>query len=205
MFYKAVFMVKVPFVDFFVCLPVAHFSCCEGLVSFQIGFSPYSFGTRLSALKTGILWFLATSAECLVQGIGSDLQSLWQPRSWQTQKSMLYLFRILTVRQHSIHSLLLPVHSEAEITATLNTAGLHLSEREQTEISRHHDSLVCGDGICEEGKPSIIFNKMKQQASFRTDCGLYHRTDYSRSHSCSFRNFITPFGQAYKKKALPFS
>lgn len=152
-------MVKVPFVDFFVCLPVAHFSCCEGLVSFQIGFSPYLFGTGLSALKTEILWFLATSPECLVEGIGSDLQSLLQPRSWQTQKSMLHVFRILTVRQHSIHSLLLPVHPEAEITATLNAAGLHLSEREQIEMSRHYDSLVYGDGICEEGKPSIYLTK----------------------------------------------
>lgn len=187
---------------FCVCLPVAHFSCCEGLVSFQIGFYPNWFGARFPALKTEVPCFLATSPGSLVQGIGSDLQSLWWPKSWQTQKSMLHLYGILTVRQQSIYLLLLSVNFEAEITAPWDAAGLHLSEIEQTEILRHQGSLLYGDSICEKEKPLVIFNSMKQQALFRRDSGLYYGTEDSGSHSCSFRKFIRPFGWVYNKKEI---
>ena len=68
-------MFQVPFVDFFLCLPVAHISCCEDFMSFKIGFFPNWFGAGLTGLKT-VLYFLATSPESSVQGIGSDFQSL---------------------------------------------------------------------------------------------------------------------------------
>ena len=59
---------------FSVILPLfanlAHLSYCEGLVSFQVGFSPNLFAARLTALRTRHSPFF------LVQVLTSDPQSL---------------------------------------------------------------------------------------------------------------------------------
>ena len=39
-----------------------------------------------------------------------------------------------------------------KITATLNVAGLHLSETKMIEIPRQLDSLLYGDSVCKKEK-----------------------------------------------------